>query len=248
MGAKWPAFLGVSAWSDNIEGWILSHFTLARCGRTNSFAAFVLAFTGKSNIKCLNVPYKFLHWRFSSLLNSENLLHLTMQGNASTPVFPSWRKGKFAHRAIWDSTFAAWLARTPAAKKVEAAGPNRNHGPRFFHTHAIAWWPKQKFVGLHPFCSSRPLYASAAEGHFPLGGHPYVHNIVPRRRCASQLHRSFPAPLLIVFSFPLHVAISKASGSWAMSSDLTTTPPGRDRSLTCSHPSFTVAAKWNWVN
>ena len=24
MGAKWPAFLGVNAWSDNIEGWILS--------------------------------------------------------------------------------------------------------------------------------------------------------------------------------------------------------------------------------
>ena len=87
MGAKWPAFLGVSAWSDNIEGWILSHFTLARCGRTNTFAAYVLAFTGKFNIKCLNVPYKFLHWRFSSLLNSENCVHLTMQGKASTPVF-----------------------------------------------------------------------------------------------------------------------------------------------------------------
>ena len=56
--------------------WVI--FTLARCGRTNSFAAYVLAFTGKSNIKCLNVPYKFLHWRFSSLLNSENCLHLTM--------------------------------------------------------------------------------------------------------------------------------------------------------------------------
>ena len=56
MGAKWPAFLGVSAWSDNIEGWILGHFTLARCGRTNSFAGYVLAFTGKSNMKCLNVP------------------------------------------------------------------------------------------------------------------------------------------------------------------------------------------------
>ena len=78
MGAKWSAFLGVNAWSDNIEGWILSHFTLARCGRTNSCAAYVLAFTGKSNIKCLNVPYKFLHWWFSSLLNSENCLHLTM--------------------------------------------------------------------------------------------------------------------------------------------------------------------------
>ena len=24
MGAKWPAILGVNAWSDNIEGWILS--------------------------------------------------------------------------------------------------------------------------------------------------------------------------------------------------------------------------------
>ena len=34
----------------------VSHFTLARCCRTNSFAAYVLAFTGKSNIKCLNVP------------------------------------------------------------------------------------------------------------------------------------------------------------------------------------------------
>ena len=146
--------------------------------------------------------------------------------------------------ALRDSTFAAWPARTPA----EAAGPKRNHGPRFFHAYAIAWCPKQKFRGLHPFCSSRPLHASAAEGHFPLGGHPYVRNIVPHRRCASQLHRSFPAPLLSVFSFPLHVAISKASGSWAMSSDLTTTPPGRDWSLTCSHPSFTVAAKWNWVN
>ena len=77
-GAKWPAFLGANAWSDNIEGWILSHFTLARCVRTNSCAAYVLAFTGKSNIKCINVPYKFLHWRFSSLLNSENCLHLTM--------------------------------------------------------------------------------------------------------------------------------------------------------------------------
>ena len=44
MGAKWPAFLGVNAWSDNIEGWILSHFTLARCGRTNSCAAYVLAY------------------------------------------------------------------------------------------------------------------------------------------------------------------------------------------------------------
>ena len=42
--------------SDNIEGWILSHFTLAQCDRTNSFAAYALAFTGKSNIKCLNVP------------------------------------------------------------------------------------------------------------------------------------------------------------------------------------------------
>ena len=29
-GAKRPAFLGVHAWSDNIGGWILSHFTLAR--------------------------------------------------------------------------------------------------------------------------------------------------------------------------------------------------------------------------
>ena len=35
MGAKWPAFLGVNAWSDNIEGWILSRFALARCGRTS---------------------------------------------------------------------------------------------------------------------------------------------------------------------------------------------------------------------
>ena len=34
----------------------VSHFTLARCCRTNSFAAYVLAFTRKSNIKCLNVP------------------------------------------------------------------------------------------------------------------------------------------------------------------------------------------------
>ena len=41
--------------SDNIEGWILSHFTLAQCDRTNSFAAYALAFTGKSNIKRLNV-------------------------------------------------------------------------------------------------------------------------------------------------------------------------------------------------
>ena len=29
-GAKWPAFLGVHAWSDNIGGWVLSHLTLAR--------------------------------------------------------------------------------------------------------------------------------------------------------------------------------------------------------------------------
>ena len=36
MGATWPAFLGVNAWSDNIEGWILSHFTLAQRGRTIS--------------------------------------------------------------------------------------------------------------------------------------------------------------------------------------------------------------------
>ena len=56
--------------------WVI--FTLARCGRTNSFAAYVLAFTQKSSIKCINVPYKFLHWRFSSLLNSENCLDLTM--------------------------------------------------------------------------------------------------------------------------------------------------------------------------
>ena len=34
------------------------------------------SFHRESNIKCLNVPYKFLHWRFSSLLNSENCLHL----------------------------------------------------------------------------------------------------------------------------------------------------------------------------
>ena len=77
MGVPWPAFLGVNAWSDNIEEWILSHFTLAQRGRTNSFACS-LAFTGKSNSRCLNVPYEFLHWRFSPLLNSENCLHLTM--------------------------------------------------------------------------------------------------------------------------------------------------------------------------
>ena len=29
-GAMWPVFLGVDAWSDNIGGWILSHFALAR--------------------------------------------------------------------------------------------------------------------------------------------------------------------------------------------------------------------------
>ena len=60
MGVPWPAFLGVNAWSDNIEEWILSHFTLAQRGRTNSFACS-LAFTGKSNSRCLNVPYEFLH-------------------------------------------------------------------------------------------------------------------------------------------------------------------------------------------
>ena len=75
-GPTWPAFLGVNAWSDNIEGWILRHFTLAQCRRTNSFAAYVLAFTGKSNSKCLNVPYEFLHWRFSSQLNSETVCTL----------------------------------------------------------------------------------------------------------------------------------------------------------------------------
>ena len=32
-------------------------------------AAYALAFTGKSNSKSLNVPYEFLHWRFSPLLN-----------------------------------------------------------------------------------------------------------------------------------------------------------------------------------
>ena len=36
-GAKWPAFLGVHAWSDNIGGWILSHFTLARQGESKIF-------------------------------------------------------------------------------------------------------------------------------------------------------------------------------------------------------------------
>ena len=75
-GPTWPAFLGVNAWSDNIEGWILRHFTLAQCRRTNSFAAYVLAFTGKSNSKCLNVPYEFLHWRCSSQLNSETVCTL----------------------------------------------------------------------------------------------------------------------------------------------------------------------------
>ena len=76
MGATRPAFLSVNAWSDNIEGWILRHFTLAQCRRTNSFATYALAFTGKSNSKCLNVPYEFLHWRFSSLLNSETVCTL----------------------------------------------------------------------------------------------------------------------------------------------------------------------------
>ena len=75
-GPTWPAFLGVNAWSDKIEGWILCHFTLAQCRRTNSFAAYALAFTGKSNSKCLNVPYEFLHCRFSSLLNSETVCTL----------------------------------------------------------------------------------------------------------------------------------------------------------------------------
>ena len=51
----------------------------------------------------------------------------------------------------------------------------------------------------------QPTTASAAEENFPLRDYPYVCNIVPRRRCASQLRRSFPASLLIVFSFPLHV-------------------------------------------
>ena len=76
MGATWPAFLGVNAWSDSMEEWILSHFTLAQRGRTNSFAAYALAFTGKSNSKCLNVPYEFLHCRCSSLLNSETVCTL----------------------------------------------------------------------------------------------------------------------------------------------------------------------------
>ena len=85
MGAKWPAFLGVNAWSDNIEGWILSHFTLARCGRTNSCAAYVLAyvlaFTGNPTLSAsmsLINSYTGGFRMFSSLLNSENCLHLTM--------------------------------------------------------------------------------------------------------------------------------------------------------------------------
>ena len=37
-GAMWPVFLGVDAWSDNIGGWILSHFALARWGESKIFS------------------------------------------------------------------------------------------------------------------------------------------------------------------------------------------------------------------
>ena len=98
------SMLGLTTSMDGF--WVI--FTLARCGRTNSFAAYVLAFTGKSNIKCLNVPYKFLHWRFSSLLNSENCLHLTMQGNASTISKASGSCAMKLAATIWGMRPLSW--------------------------------------------------------------------------------------------------------------------------------------------
>ena len=60
----------------------------------------------------------------------------------------------------------------------------------------------------------------------------------PRQR----RHNAQRVPLTLVWLHDLILSVPDYC------SDLATTPPGRDRSLTCSRPSLTVAAKWNWVN